>query len=255
MQTYEIGPITITLEREGSFTPVSLEFKFSVDFDSIVPETEDEAFQYHTAVDRTTKFLHGINTAYILETDYPETELFVTSRINNVSIEVPEGCNKIPLIGLMLYYKVDALLGDYDLKNFSLAFNLNDPKSDNIRTTLDYNSDTVPGSKLNAILTSCTQTWVEEMEKDITELGDSAPELIEPINAWWHRNDGHVRDFINMDIDSFESIQDEDGSNIRILTVDIDEDDDMISFMNELDSEDDETPKPPNNTDDGYFNV
>jgi len=247
MQTYEIGPVTVTLERDGSFTPVTLDFKYSVAFDSIVPETEEEAVNYHNSVARATKFLQGINNAFILETSYPETELFVTSRVNNVSIEVPDGCNKIPLIGLLLHHKVNALLDDYQLEEFTLSFNINEPNGEQLKTTLQYNPDTITGTRLESILNHFEAEWLEEMRKDLEELGDGYEDLEEYKNPWWHRNDGQVRDFINMDADSFESIQD-DQTPIRILTVDLDDVD--IEFI-----PDDDDPETPDSPDDGYFKV
>lgn len=247
MQTYEIGPITVTLERDGSFTPVTLDLKYSVTFDSIVPNTEEEALDYHNSVARATKFLQGINNAFILETSYPETELFVTSRVNNVSIEVPDGCNKIPLIGLILHHKVDALLGNYELKDFTLSFNINEPNGERLKTTLQYNDDTITGTRLETILEVFETEWLEEMRKDLDELGDDVENIDEYSNPWWKRNDGQVRDFINMDADSFEVFKDDDTP-IRILTVDLEDD---IEFI--PDDEQDDPESDP--TDDGYFKV
>jgi len=85
------------------------------------------------------------------------------------------------------------------------------------------------------------------MRNDLEELGDGYEDLEEYKNAWWHRNDGQVRDFINMDTDSFESFQ-EDQTPIRILTVDLDDVD--IEFI-----PDDDDPETPDSPDDGYFKV
>lgn len=249
MQTYQIGPATIILERDSAFTPVTLNFEFCIDFDSIVPETNEDAYNYHNSIARVSKFLQGINNAFILETNYPETELFVTSRINNISIEVPEGCNKIPLIGLMFFHKVDALLGDYELKSFSLSFNLTDASTDQIKTKLDYTAENIEGTKLQSILTHYEEIWGEEMESDLEEMGDSLSEEDKDTTPWWHRNDGQVRDFINMDVESFDHIK-EDSTMIRILTVDL-EDEDFPEY--DPTEPDDGTPTEP--SDDGYYKV
>lgn len=256
MQTYEIENVNILLERDNSFTPVSLSFKFSVDFDAIVPETDEEALQYHRSISKVTKFLQGINNAYVVETNYPETELFVTGRINNISIEVPEGANKIPIIGLILHHKVSALLNSYDLVNFNMGFMLNDANNSNIKTTLDYNPETVTGSKLQFILNGFEEVWEEEMQNDVEELEGNDIPTDSDLIPWWHRNDGQVRDFINMDVDSFENLH--DGANsIRILTIDIEDEFDIIADeYDNIDVEDDEPTEPkPSPDDDGYFKI
>lgn len=246
MQTYEIANVNVLLERDATFTNVSLSFRYSVDFDSIVPETDEEAVTYHYAVTRATKFLRGLNNAYILETNYPETELFVTSRINNVSVEVPEGANKIPLIGLMFYHKINAILNNFKLLDFQMDFNINESSSGSLKTTLQYNESTVDQSRLQTILSSYEQQWEEEMKEDVDELDQINDFDIADLIPWWHRDDGQVRDFINIDIESFEEFQ-KDGAQISILTVDIeDEELDKIMF------EDDTDPEP---NDDGYLKV
>lgn len=254
MQTYEVGPVTLILERNSSFTTVSMEFTFALDFDSIVPDTEEEAVDYHNSIARTVKFLQGINNAFILETDYPETELFVTQRINNVSIEVPEGCNKIPLIGQMLFKKVKALMGNFDVESFSLEFYMNEPSSDKLKTKLEYTDESVEGTKLDLVLGHYETEWTEEMVKDHEELKDQQIDISdeEPTTPWWNRNDGQVRDFINMDIESFEDFQDQELT-IRILTVDLEDEDVMIIDDDFETDDDDPEPDTPDTTDNGYY--
>lgn len=245
MQTYEVGPVTLILERNNTFTTVTMGFEFALDFDTIVPESQEEADDYHNSVARVIKFLQGINNAFIVETDHPETELFVTQRINNISIEVPEGCNKIPLIGLILFKKVKALLGDYPVEGFSLSFCMNESNTDKLKTTLDYSDDLIEGSKLQMVLQHYEEEWSKEMVSEHEELEKEHVENVDdhPTVPWWNRNDGQVRDFINMDIDSFQDFQNEELA-IRILTVDLEDE--------YSDSPDDSEPSEPTNNGD-YF--
>lgn len=256
MQTYRVSPVTIMLERNNSFAPVVMDFEFSLDFDTIVPETDEEAEIYHNCIARTIKFLQGINNGFILETTYPETELFVTQRINNISIEVPDNCNKVPLIGLILFKKVRALMCDFKVESFSLEFFMNDSQSDSIKTKLEYTDDNLKDSKLMAVLQHYEDEWTQDIVSDYDDaseegiLDDSISQEDLPTTPWWNRNDGNVRDFINMDVESFDSLKDKEMS-IRILTVDID--DDPIMFIPD-DGEDPDEPTQPTD-DDGYYKI
>lgn len=267
MQEYTVGPVVLQLEKDNHYSPVEMQFSFSIPFQHIVPDTMEEARDFHDSVARTIKFLQGIHSAYVTETSYEETELFVTGRINNISIEVPDGCNKIPLFGAILYHKTNALMKDFPIEEFKVTFKLIDDGRESISTDIIYSDMTYMGSKIEAIIEHYEDEWRAELQGEYDELAsiadaDTASELYDhPSDPWWRRCDGKVRDFVKMSIMEVEGEEEEglmppycDLDNIRVLSVDIGEDDGIPVYQpsDNDDPDDDDTPEPDP---DGYYRI
>lgn len=268
MQTYTIGPVTLFLEKDNQFTPVSMTFEFSVPFNYIVPDDQDEAIDYHNSIARTIKFFQGIHASYVLESSYENTEPFVTGRINNITIEVPDGCNKVPLLGVLFYYKALALMNNFPIEEFKLQFNIIESSTETVKTELLYNDMTMLGSKLESIIKHYEEHWTSELLEEHNDIKENVGDEIEdatdedfgPLTAWWHRLDGQVRDFVNVQVgfvdengDDIDEVSEEfaemmmkEYDGIRVLSVDIGEEP-IAATKNPSPEE----PDPDN----GYYNI
>lgn len=268
MQNYKVGPIIVNLEKNNQFIPVQLDFEFAVSFEYLVPSTQEEAERFHRNISRLIKFFQGMNRAYVLETDYIETELFVTGRVANVSIEVPSGCNKMPLFGALLYNKAQALLEEFTIEEFKLGFMIVEAgidDSESLRSQITYNDMTYLGTTLESLVNYHESLWVDEISP-VFEDADGDP-LLDPdgkpidVLPWWKRSDGEVRDLINL---SLYEIEDEDtGELVEGIPVrskeEVMEEIKILRIMIEPEDElaDDHTPPPPpqDDDDDNYLSI
>lgn len=246
MQTYTVGPTMVLFDHNSSFSPFNLKFHFTVSFNSIIPDTEDQALLYHNSIKRTIKFLNGLNGAYVLETDFENTSTFVTGKVKNVSIEVPTGCNKTPMLGLFLKHKVQALLFPYTLENFKMEFELFDTSDmGKVYSTTEYNESTLKDTKLEQLFEEQEQIWINDLNEQLDELEDN-DEVDSYRIPWWNRLDGTVRDFLNVLPEELEN-----ADNFVINSIDLGEELPMDTIEDALDGEDniDNNDEP----DDGYF--
>ena len=273
MQMFHVGPVVVTLEKDSQFIPIRLEFKFSIGFDDIIPTTLDEAESFHYNTKRLKNFFAGINRAFVLESEYEETELFVTGRIGNVSIEVPSGFNKMPLFGALLFNKAMAILDDIELIEMEMSYVIIDPTGENderLRSTLLYNDMMYLGSKLQSLVEYNEDAWGDEI-RPVYEDEDGNPLLDDegneiPVKPWWRRNDGEVRDLINL---NFYEIEDEETgellegiplkqkdeimSEIKVMKIDIDDEVDE-GYNSRPDDNPDDSPENSNGDNPQYYN-
>lgn len=211
MQVYNVGPVEVQFERNGHFIPVELEFSFSIPFHYLVPTTTEESERFHRNTTRLIRFFQGLNRAFVIETDYEETELFATGRIKNVSVEVPSKCNKMPIVGALFYHKAQALLEEIALEEFTMTFTLTEgslAKHEGLKSQLVYNDMTYLGSNLEALVEIHEQEWMTDI---IENYFDTEEEMSEEeqkqYKPWWKRSTGDVRDMVNIII---HEIEDED---------------------------------------------
>ncbi len=213
MQVYNIGPVVLNFEREGLFVPVELTFSFSVAFHYLVPQSAEESERFHRNTMRLIQFFQGLNRAFVLESEYEETEIFTTGRVANVSIEVPNKFNKIPLFGALMYHKAEALLEEIALEEFRMTFELCQGGGDRhgeLKSELLYNDMTYLGSNLETMIQVHEKEWMTEIVQtylDVEDIDDLSDEERAEYLPWWKRPTGEVRDMVNINI---YEIEDED---------------------------------------------